>query len=153
MSVNDPNAPQAAPVQPVTYDDQFPVITGNYPQPITLGTASILNLNEWRNRCHDNSKAHGWWDGTNHNIPEKLALIHSEVSEALEAYRVSLDLGDLASYPLDGNKPIGFASELADILIRVFDLAGYLGIDLTYAVQMKHNYNITRPYRHGNKHA
>lgn len=48
-------------------------------------------------------------------------------------------------------KPEGLPSELADIVIRVFDTAQAWGIDLTEAVMMKHRYNISRPFRHGNK--
>ena len=80
------------------------------------------------------------------NIPEKLCLIHSEVSEALEDYR---DGNLQADY--EGSKPVGFPSEMADILIRVFDLAGALGIDLDKAVAEKMAYNRTRPHRHGGK--
>jgi len=42
-------------------------------------------------------------------------------------------------------------SELADIVIRVYDLAGALGIDLDAAIEVKHQYNVGRPYRHGGK--
>lgn len=45
----------------------------------------------------------------------------------------------------------GEAAELADILIRIFHYCGKRGINLGEAVQKKHAYNITRPYRHGNK--
>ena len=48
-------------------------------------------------------------------------------------------------------KPKGFDIELADIVIRVGDLAGALGIDLDAAVQRKHAYNLTRPHRHNRK--
>jgi NTP pyrophosphatase (non-canonical NTP hydrolase) len=85
-------------------------------------------------------------DKVEKTIPEKLCLIHSEVSEALEDYRN----GNLqADY--EGSKPVGFPSELADILIRVFDLAGALGIDLDKAVAEKMSYNQTRSHRHGGK--
>jgi NTP pyrophosphatase (non-canonical NTP hydrolase) len=46
-------------------------------------------------------------------------------------------------------KPKGFDIELADIMIRVADLAGALGIDLESAVQKKHAYNLGRPRKHG----
>lgn len=48
-------------------------------------------------------------------------------------------------------KPIGIPSELADIIIRVGDIAGYYGIDLEAAVVEKMTYNETRGYRHGGK--
>lgn len=44
-----------------------------------------------------------------------------------------------------------FTEEIADTFIRLFDLCGYLDIDISKAVADKVEYNKTRPYRHGNK--
>lgn len=49
------------------------------------------------------------------------------------------------------HKPIGTAVELADALIRIFDLCGFYGIPLEEALLVKMQYNKTRPYRHGGK--
>lgn len=80
------------------------------------------------------------WDATPYKIPAILALIHSEVSEALESYR-----GD------GGPSNPNFAEELADIMIRVLDLAHGLKIDLGSAILNKLEKNRTRGYRHGGK--
>lgn len=103
---------------------------------------------------HSNAKAKGFWDQSA-NIPEKLALIHSEISEALEDYRSAPDTTALARINYDGpnDKPIGFPVELADAVIRIMDLAAFLGINLETAIVEKHNYNLTRPYLHGGKKA
>ena len=96
------------------------------------------------------AKSKGWWD-EERDIPHCLALIHSEVSEALEEYRKH---GLEFSYDLDhDDKPEGFRFELADIIIRVADLAGHLNIDLSLSVKEKMNFNACREYRHGNKRA
>jgi len=50
-------------------------------------------------------------------------------------------------------KPEGEAIELADAVIRIMDYCEFVGIDLEQAIQLKHEYNKTRPYRHGNKSA
>lgn len=70
-------------------------------------------------------------------IPVKLVLVHSEVSEALEADRE----GDLE----------GLAEELADIVIRVFDLCGYLKVDLEREILLKMDLNENRGHLHGGK--
>ena len=76
---------------------------------------------------------------------EQLALIHSEVSEALEYLR------NKDQPAMDDKVPqlTGEEAELADVLIRIFHYCGKRGIDLGEAVRLKHLYNITRPYRHG----
>ena len=81
-------------------------------------------------------------------VGAQLALIHSEVSEALEDVRC----GNFApSTNHVTGKPEGLPSELADIIIRTFDLADMLGIDLTAALEEKHSYNLGRAHRHGGK--
>ena len=99
---------------------------------------------------HDIAKSKGWWD-EKRDVPHCLALIHSEVSEALEAYRKhGLELW----YEKDrNNKPEGISFELADTIIRICDLAGYLEIDLEKAIKEKISYNKGRSYRHGSKRA
>jgi len=105
--------------------------------------------------CYGIAKDHGWWDDSSApiNFPEKLALIHSEVSEALEEYRnAKHPIGELY-FSGDDKKPEGVPAELADVLIRIFDLCGHYGIDLEDAVDKKMRYNNTRPFRHGGKRA
>lgn len=79
------------------------------------------------------------------NIPEKLMLIVTEVSEAMEDHRD----GKVFTVETGDGKPCGLASELADVMIRVFDLAGALGIDLEHEIAVKMAYNETRPFKHG----
>lgn len=114
-----------------------------------------MTINEMMAEAHDNSRAHGFWDGVCRPLPptviaSKLMLIVSEAAEALEESREYTI--NLYSYQDTGKglpKPIGFASELADILIRVGDLAGVMDIDLETAVKEKMAYNRTRPIKHG----
>lgn len=97
---------------------------------------------------HVYARAKGWYDGPPRNIGEMLALIHGEISEALEAHRD----GHMAIY-YDGDKPCGFPVEIADAIIRALDLCAYLSIDINEVIALKMAYNKTRPYRHGGKRA
>lgn len=107
-----------------------------------------MNLNEWAEEVHYLADINGWWEGAATGIiPEKLALIHSEVSEALEEYRN----GNMEIYHAESGKPEGFGVELADAIIRILDLAAWLGLDVDQLVGAKHAYNGTRAYRHGGK--
>jgi NTP pyrophosphatase (non-canonical NTP hydrolase) len=113
-------------------------------------TPAARTLTELVQLAHAMACEKGWWPEGPQNpdeIPAKLALIHSEVSEALEQYRD----GHMLPYESHSGKPEGFGVELADVLIRVFDLCGYLKIDLDRLVRLKMDYNATRPHRHGGK--
>lgn len=80
-------------------------------------------------------------------IEQKLLLIVGEVAEAHEELRSNVD--PKHAYYRDDGKPEGFAFELADVFIRLADLAGALGIDLGTVVREKHEFNQTRPHKHG----
>ena len=107
-----------------------------------------MDINKLIEKSHNIAISKGWWD-KEREIPELIALIHSELSEALEEYRVSENL----DIRYENNKPEGFVVELADVLIRIFDLSGKYKIDLKKALETKLKYNETREYRHGNKKA
>lgn len=92
------------------------------------------------------AKEKGWHE-TKRPFGEIVALIHSELSEALEEYRAGR--GNFYLGPT--GKPEGIAVEFADAIIRIADAAGELGLDLPGAILAKLEYNRTRPYRHGGK--
>jgi len=105
-----------------------------------------MDISEAQQIAHDNALDKGFWDNT--DIPTKLMLIVTEVAEAMEEYRVENETLTTVRYRLDG-KPEGFPTELADIVIRVFDLAAYLDIDLDDLVYEKMQFNTTREFLHG----
>ena len=108
-----------------------------------------MDIKELQIASHAIAVDRGWWDDGD-EIPGRIALIHSEVSEALEEWR---DNHPMSEIRWEGTKPLGFPVELADVLIRVTDLAEAVGIDLNEALKLKNAYNATRPWRHGGKRA
>jgi len=120
-------------------------------------------LNKLAKEVHQNAVDHGWWE-KEREFGSLIALMHSELSEALEEYRNStkdriraLPIyysggGYVATVPTECcKKPEGIATELADCIIRILDYCGYVNIDIEEAIRIKHEYNKSRPYRHGGK--
>ncbi len=79
----------------------------------------------------------------------KTALVITELSEAIEELREGHGLGEV--YEGEGGKPKGYPVELADAVIRLFDLAYMLDLDLEKLIEDKLRYNETRGERHGGK--
>lgn len=92
------------------------------------------------------NRTNGWYD-KERGFEADIALLHSEISEAFEAYR---ERGFDSWEKADG-KPMGVASELADELVRLLDTADRLKVDLFAEYRRKMDYNWNRGYRHGGK--
>ena len=126
----------------------------------------IKNLNELAAEIHQNAVAHGWWE-EDRSIPEVLMLCVSELAEALEEYREDQPTvwyacnttgqrcgectGKDKDCPRRSPKPEGIAVEMADCIIRILDWCGKEGVDIDAIISAKHEYNKSRPYRHGGK--
>jgi len=143
-----------------------------------------LNLNDFAAEVHANAVAHGWWE-REVEFPEIIAMITSELFEALALYRDNQSPTEIYylceysdGYDIDcsgsGKKcvgtaydcdfdedhatckyrkkaPQGIPIEIADACLRLYDYVGRCGIDIDAAIKLKHDYNKTRPYRHGGK--
>lgn len=120
-------------------------------------------INKLSKEIHENNKAKGFYEDKK-NIGEMLCLIHSEVSEALEADRKDVfatkNILAVNGWVTDedfkesfkrGVKDT-FEDELADIMIRVMDLAAFKGVDLEQHIKAKMRYNSLRPHKHGKKY-
>ncbi len=146
-------------------------------------TTMFLDLMEkLRDFCHQNSVNHGFWDEGEQtstvdgcmgpqevitktkpwNFGEKVALIHTELSEMFEAWRKGIGDSDKDIRVIDPTKrsvddPIGsrritaIEEEVADVFIRLMDLCGKLDIDVGMVVLAKMAYNQTRPHMHGGR--
>ncbi len=113
---------------------------------------------------HENAKNKGFWDKES-NTGEKLMLIVSEVSEAMEADRKEDYYSD-ANFKIndeqlteeewvkwfENNVKNSFQDEMADAVIRIFDLCESKGIDIEWHIKKKMRYNSTRPHMHGKKY-
>ena len=110
----------------------------------------ITPINKWVHEIHKNAVQHGWYDGQSvKNFGELLMLVVTEVAEVMEEYRNGRLMRE--TYVNEKGKMCGIPSELADIVIRVMDICGYYEIDLEQAIAEKHEYNKSRPYKHGGK--
>jgi len=109
----------------------------------------MLDLNQLASECHAIAVDKGWYDQTR-TIPELLMLVVSELAEALEEVRNGYSPGIIATVGAE-QKPVGFAVEIADSIIRILDMCSHLDIDIQRAVEIKMAYNRTRPHRHGGK--
>lgn len=108
------------------------------------GAAFIAAFNELAREVHATAVSKGWWD-RERNDGEIIALMHSELSEALEAIR--------NGNPADDKIPpfTGAEAELADVIIRIMDVAPGRHWRVAEAVVAKMAMNRSRPRKHGGK--
>ena len=124
------------PIPPGPYDEQQPAPTT---QIFTRCFALLAN------HLHADNVKRGFWDesGVDRNNGELIALMHSELSEALEALRHNNPPSDhIAEFS-------GVEEELADCIIRIMDMAAARGYRVAEALIAKVEFNRSRPHKHG----
>jgi len=123
----------------------------------------MTNLNEISQQIYEANKLKGF-DVKKENIGQTLCLIHSEISEALEAIRKNRH-ADLNTATINGTDKLEsdsifkavfsqyikdtFEDEIADTFIRLMDLVGALEIDIDKHIELKRRFNSLREYKHG----
>lgn len=138
-------------------------------------------LNQLRDDIHENSIKHGWWEQErsfgeiialcHSELSEALEeyrngrpfvwfKCNSKGTEGAPSGHITIcgdeDTRECILFDSPGcedrdHKPEGIAIELADCIIRILDYCGHTGINIEEAIRVKHEYNKTRPYRHGGK--
>ena len=110
----------------------------------------MMSVTDYVQAAYNNAVRHGFWDpdkqGLTEDINTKLLLIISELTEAMDELRNGHPYHEVY---YNGEKPEGFGVELADAVIRIFDLAGGLNLPLEKLLSDKMKYNLGRPCKHG----
>lgn len=102
---------------------------------------TLRGLDSWADRIHKLNEK--WWvnphtgEPIERNIGEMLMLVNSELCEALEGHRKNLMDEKLPQYR-------NFDVEIADAMIRLFDICGGLGINIEEVIEAKLAYNAVR---------
>jgi len=99
----------------------------------------MRSLRDWILECHETARKKGFWE-RERNVGVMLMLVVSELGEAIEAHR----RGNFGMEQKDT-----FEDEIADTVIRLFDLCGGLGINLEKQMEWKMSFNKSRVKRHG----
>ena len=100
-----------------------------------------MSINEMAKSINVTARSKGFYDKPR-SFGDCIALMHSELSEALEADRNGIKEGEKGCV----------SEEFADTIIRILDTAEHMGLDIEAAILKKMTYNKTRPYRHGKKY-
>ena len=121
------------------------------------------SLSELAKTSYEVSKSKGWWEDGPRSDASVISLMHSEVSEALEDYRlnhapneswleITSEIGGVKVSIRDdvnGTKPCGVPSELADVAIRIGDYFGGRGLDLEEAYSRTADFNPIKDFEDG----
>ena len=107
----------------------------------------MLTIRDLVDQSHQTAVEKGWWEKDRDPLA-LIALMHSELSEALEELR---KMDCVMGCYMEAEKPEGVGVELADVIIRIADFCGRHEIDLEECLRVKMDFNKSRPYKHGKR--
>ena len=111
--------------------------------------AGVAWANAERSGFHDARREMEPWQA---DIWCSLMLMVTEIAEAAECLRDAESYDELKRCSIrKGQKPEGFLSELADVVIRIMDTTEHMGVGLGDIIRAKNEYNASRPFMHGRK--
>ena len=114
--------------------------------PKSAAESFIFSFKQVQQIVHENARQKGWWkDDNTSEDGVRIALMHSELSEALEAMRN----GNPYSKKIPNFEHV--TEEMADVVIRIMDYCERRELCLAEAIIAKHHHNIGRPFKHGGK--
>lgn len=119
-----------------------------FPVPVPPGFDEVAAFvfRVWAEEVQWNLVRVGFWED-GRSFGDEIAMLHSEASEALEAYRRH----SFEKWLRADGKPEGVAYEFADLFIRLLDDCARRGWDLSTLYREKMNFNWTRSWRHGGR--
>lgn len=113
---------------------------------MAMAPSLIAQLNQFQALCHEQMFRQGFWEGSADNFGSKVALVHSELTELLEANRNNIEQDDKVP------EFTGEEAEAADTFVRLMDMSGRYEWRFGEALIAKMLHNLTRPYKHGKKY-
>ena len=111
----------------------------------------MLDIKELMKIIRKNNEEKGWHSDGPSLFMEKMMLVVSEISEAVEEFRNGKGLNETFYGPGNPAKPLGIPTEIADAIIRLLDWCESNDVDIETALLDKMEYNESRMYRHGGK--
>lgn len=121
---------------------------GFYDNPREIGTLLMLVVSELSEALEaDRKNKHTDWDNFEQMLGKSISLNKKFIMPVI--FRDTNDTENFENKTFEILIKDTFEDEIADAMIRLFDLCGYMGIDIEKHIDLKLKYNQRRPHKHG----